>query len=231
MKFKVGDKVKVTNPDEDYERYQDRVGKVAEVDPEDKYTTYKVVFSEGENDDDYFHDEELTLITPQFHVGQRVKNKITGETDAVESLPGMREYDNMGFWNSSSGMSLKKNRWERQENWEPLDEEKSSYFSSGFGAIQWETSGMCLSREVLKPQKKGNVMRKLSNFLKKNLDQKTKNFYKLGWIEIDSDTDEMVVTEEGKTAYVTCQMIGDGDMEKHAKSEVARIKKEEEEEE
>ena len=57
-----------------------------------------------------------------YKIGDKIRNKITGEIDVVESIPGMKEYDEKGFMAAEKGFMTKKGLWARQddEDWELL---------------------------------------------------------------------------------------------------------------
>lgn len=75
--------------------------------------------------------------------------------------------------------------------------------------------------------KKGGIMarlRQLSNFVKTNVKQPLKNYYQLGWVEID-ENDELIVTEEGIEAKAHAEMVLGITVDGYAKQEVERLGK------
>jgi len=75
-----------------------------------------------------------------FKAGDHVRLKNDHrQADTVKSVPGMQEYDKCGFMSANEGFVLKKNRWERQAEWElyfidPLKrvvEEEIQYLKGG----------------------------------------------------------------------------------------------------
>ena len=78
---------------------------------------------------------------------------------------------------------------------------------------------------------KGGLMstiKKLTNFLKRTLDPHQRNLYQLGWVEVDEN--ELVVTKEGRDAYIDCMVLGKQDFTKYAEAKLKDLKKKEKEE-
>lgn len=65
---------------------------------------------------------------------------------------------------------------------------------------------------------------KLTPFLEKSLTATQKNYYKLGWVAVDSA--DLRVTSEGQRALAQVMLIGEGDVAKFAASEVKRLEAE-----
>jgi hypothetical protein len=245
MKFKVGDKIKIVKGDG--ELNWDYLGRTGEI----------IGFSHGYSDyynlkfDNKKHGDRpnnwsgqyLELVTPQFHVGQRVKNIEDGTIDVVKSLPGMPEYDKQGFTSASSGFVLDRHNWEFQDDWEPLKEEKpeTTYHVTAINAVG-ETLPVEKLLEAIRPmgvfsswnplsipQKKGGIMaylRTIPSKIKRFLNANYKKFYQLGWVDEDLD-----LTGVGQRALI--EMLLDkheDDLGAVAAKKVAELKKAEKEE-
>ena len=58
----------------------------------------------------------------KFKIGDKVRNKKTGEINIVKSVPGMEEYDRFSFGCASQGFVSEDYGWQYQENWELVSE-------------------------------------------------------------------------------------------------------------
>lgn len=58
----------------------------------------------------------------KFKVGDKVRNKETGDIDTVELLPGMPEYDQHSYGCAAEGFVLESNRWKFQDEWELVED-------------------------------------------------------------------------------------------------------------
>ena len=61
----------------------------------------------------------------KFKVGDKVRcidkdSSLFGEEDIVRSIPGMGEYDGVGYKNAERGFCLKESGWEYQGDWEKV---------------------------------------------------------------------------------------------------------------
>src|SRR5438105_3452357 len=59
-----------------------------------------------------------SMSKPRLKVGDRVRKKGSNVIDVVESLPGMREYDQYAFDCANLGMILRDNEWDYQADWQ-----------------------------------------------------------------------------------------------------------------
>ena len=160
----------------------------------------------------YRHDE-LELIeetpTPKFKVGDRVRDTRDGTIRIVASLPGMKEYDSVGFGCPEQGFVDSNGLWEWQDNYKLISHEgeyavetpeKDAWIKahtkhrspqlvvpSGFlddiRGIQFDTVVFDEAADIIKPKKP--IMKQLSNMMKKLLDGDTQKLVKAGFINGD----------------------------------------------
>jgi hypothetical protein len=67
----------------------------------------------------------------KFKVGDKVRSKETGEIEIVKLVPGMKEYDKIGFSSAEKGFVLGIDDWEWQEDWELVSQDDNQYLKKG----------------------------------------------------------------------------------------------------
>lgn len=224
MKFKVGDKVTGINDDRYDITTSQAIMEVTKIIGDDMYVK---VLEHKTRPTEIGHEflvdlrffklvEEAAPVRSTacpFHAGQKVRHVRIGELDEVVSVPGMPEYDDVGYFDADQGMVLKENDWCYQKYWEP---------AVGYAATHESVVTDAFTK--LEP-KKGKLMASLYALtarLKKALNPNLQAFYKLGWIDGD-----LKITSAGRDQLVEFLLDQNEDaFGKFAQAEVARIEKE-----
>lgn len=96
--------------------------------------------------------------------------------------------------------------------------------SSFIRANSFDKSPLSMTFTVSSKTRKDTMLVSLTSFLEGSLSQVQKNYYKLGWIALESG--ELVVTSIGQRALAQITLVGDGDTAKYAAAQVKKLEAE-----
>ena len=191
----------------------------------------------------YIHEDNFELVETKeqtFKPGDQVRDKITGEVDTVELIPGMPEYDRRSYISAAYGFVLKERGWGHQKDWGKVKEYKPERqhphcrmaidhllirYESSYGIPVMSSFFDHFYGKSKRKRRGGGYMSQLSKLAKKLLDPDTKALVKAG--VLDSELD---VTEEG-VDFVIAFFVDQNKVElaKEARKQLREQKKEDEE--
>lgn len=248
-KFKKGDRVRLMKYDEDEREADMKAAKIGDIlTLKDETNPYDV-----EENNQCWDEDQLELVTDELQVGDKVLilwDKTGYIKDSNYKNIGVIKYRRAsgrwgvgGFYKAYKNYSLgfETNQLEKLDNgaevkevhWseyctEPdkhiLSEPLPRFYGLAWGTWEVEKDDTLIINKKPKGGIMGRFLKKLTTLIK-TFPQPTRDYYQLGWVEIQDN--DLVVTEEGETAYIQEMMIGGGDLPKLAAKQVKEIKAEE----